>query len=429
MNRHATCLALALSLCAAEAAAQSASLEGAVYAMSNRPEGNSIAAWGRAEDGTLSPIGEFATGGLGASFDGGEGLDPLISAYALTLTQDERFLLAVNAGSNTVSAFEIQDDYSLVLTGLARSSGVGPNSIAEHEGLIYVSNIDADGVFNGEPDQEGSLGVMRLTPTGALETTPLGMRLLRNRPSAVQFSTDGQHVVVASINAGSNALASGSEDELVVYRVMPSGLLSERPVGRGSSTFPFNAANRNLPSAIGFQIVEQAGAQFVVVTEAREFQADGSPPAFDALQTGSVSTFRLEPSGQLTPIALDVIAGDTILDGERTACWLDFGPEGDVFFVSNALESTLSSYSFDQGTIELIRSIEASGFGPMTGDPFGTSDGFIDLWVSRDGRFLYQLYGLSGTVGVFEVDGHELTLIQEVEDFLPDTNTQGIVAL
>ena len=65
---------------------------GAVYAMTNG-EGqipgnvqgpNSVVAYSQAADGTLTQIGSFPTGGLGGDYDGGEGLDPLISAYALT---------------------------------------------------------------------------------------------------------------------------------------------------------------------------------------------------------------------------------------------------------------------------------------------------------------------------------------------------------
>ncbi|MEM8713027.1 MAG: hypothetical protein AAGG01_18905 [Planctomycetota bacterium] len=401
--------------------------EGAVYAMTNDFTGNSVVAYDRASDGTLTLIGEFATGGLGAAFDGGEGLDPLISAYALLLTDNNDFLLAVNAGSDTVTAFRVNDDHSLTRTGRARSGGVGPNSIAYRNGFVVVSNVDADGVFNGEPDQEGSLRTFRLTPEGRLIAVPLSRRVLENRPSAVQFTPDGSHIVVASINAGSQALSSQSEDELVVFEIDGVGRPSRFPTGRGASTLRDNAENRNLASAIGFEILEQEGREFVVVTEAREFQADGSPPAFPALQTGSVSTWELLPNGSLDPIMLDVLAGTDFFDGQRTACWIEFSQDERTFWVSNALEATLSSYSFDNGVISLIEEVSAEGNGAEPTNPFGTTDGWIDMWISADGRFLYQLYGLDGTIGVFGVRGAELTLLQTVSD-LPVENTQGIVA-
>jgi len=401
---------------------------GAVYAMTNEFDGNQIVAYGRNEDGTLELVGSFDTGGNGAAFDGGEGLDPLISANAIIPVRSRKAVLAVNAGSNTITSFRVNDDLSLERRSERTTDGIGPNSIAARRGIVYVSNIDADGIFAGEPDQEGSITGFRLNDDAVLERIPGSTRYLGNRPAALQFSPDGQFLVVSSINAGSAALASGSTDEIVVYGILPNGRPTEQPLGAATSTLPFNSEGRNLPSAIGFDIVEQGGNQFVVVTEAREFQSDGSPPELELLQTGSVSTWLLTDDGDLVGINLDVPAGLSIDDGQRTACWLDFSADGSYFWVSNALESTLSTYSFDAGQIELIEEVAAAGTPPSPDDPFGTSDGWIDLWTSRDGKYLYQLYGLDGTIGVFAVDGAELTLIQEIEGDLPVSNTQGIIA-
>jgi len=129
---------------------------------------------------------------------------------------------------------------------------------------------------------------------------------------------------------------------------------------------------------------------------------------------------------------MDVRAG-TDSDG-RTACWLDFSADGSTFFVSNALEAGLASFSFDNGNIELLDNVAAQGIGASGNvtDPaaaFGTTQGWIDMWISEDGKHLYQLYGLSGTVGVYEINGTSLTLVQEVTGDLPTNNTQGIVAI
>ncbi len=403
--------------------------EGAVYAMTNEVTGNRIVAYARAADGTLSQIGSFATGGLGAAFDGGEGLDPLISAYSLLVTDDRQFLLAVNAGSSSLTAFRINDDFSLTRTDRVRTNGTGPNSIACRDGLVYVSNIDFDGVFNGEPDQEGSLLGYRLDDNGQLTRIPQSRRLLGNRPAAIQFSPDGRFLLASSINAGSAALASGNTNAIAAYRVFPSGRVSRRPVGAATSTLPGNAENRNLPSAIGFEVVESGGEQLVIVTEAREFQADGTPPTLPNLQTGSVSTWAIGPRGRLLPRQLDVLTGNDMFDGERTACWIEMSADQSYFWVSNALESTLSSYSLENGTIQLLDRVAAAGNPPSDDNPFETTDGWVDLWISDDGNTIYQLFGLTGAIGVFQVDGPDLTLIQLVEGDLPMVNTQGIVAI
>ena len=212
------------------------------------------------------------------------------------------------------------------------------------------------------------------------------------------------------------------------------GTLSEQPTAGATSTLREEQGigredGRNLPSAIGFQIV---GDNHVVVTEAREFQPDGTPPAFPALQDGSVSTWQITASGDLTPISLDVASG--VNNTGRTACWLDFTNDGNTFFVSNAIEAGLVAYSFNNGVVELINQTAAQGVGATgnTTDPaaaFGTTQGWIDLWISDDGQHLYQLHGLGGTIGVYQINGTSLELIEEVRDVLPANNVQGIFAI
>jgi len=61
-------------------------------------------------------------------------------------------------------------------------------------------------------------------------------------------------------------------------------------------------------------------------------------------------------------------------------------------------------------------------------DAFQNTDGWIDMWVTPNADYLYQLYGLDGSIGVFAINGSNLTLVQEVSGDLPTTDTQGIVA-
>jgi len=88
-------------------------LEGAVYTMTNDLVANEVAAFGINPGGQLALIGYFGTGGLGSTeFDGGEGLDPLISADSI-ITTEEGCLICVNAGSDTITSFLIEADLSL----------------------------------------------------------------------------------------------------------------------------------------------------------------------------------------------------------------------------------------------------------------------------------------------------------------------------
>lgn len=426
---------------------------GAVYVMTNafndEGTGNAIAAYARMPDGNITFMNSFPTNGNGSTdFDGGEGLDPLISAYSLINTPDNRFVLAVNAGSSTVSSFRINPDFSLSLidtesTDPEGTGAIGPNSIAYYDGLVYVTNIDADGTM-GEPVQEGSVTGYELTETGQLFPIPGSTRELNNRPSAVRFSPNGNHLLVSSINSGSSALASLNEDELVVYSVADSGLLSANQTDGVTSTLRDNTEGRNLPSAIGFEMIARDGGIFAVVTEAREFRPGGEPPVFPGLQTGSVSIWELQSNGTLTDVQLDVAASSEA-DNQRTACWITVSPDSEYFWVSNALDSSISSFAFrgNPGMVQLTdltsgprQPVSDFGLNPDTVPPTGAfreSDGFIDLDITDDGRYIYQLFGLSGSIGIYEVDDGQLTEVGIYDGVeagnLPELDTQGIIAI
>src|SRR4051812_7428620 len=85
------------------AAAQADDSPGAVFSLTNEAAGNQVLVWTRSASGQLTPAGAFATGGQGSG-------DALGSQGALTISDDGRFLFAVNAGSNDVTAFALQGE-------------------------------------------------------------------------------------------------------------------------------------------------------------------------------------------------------------------------------------------------------------------------------------------------------------------------------
>jgi 6-phosphogluconolactonase (cycloisomerase 2 family) len=119
---------------------------GAVYAGTDDGHKNGLVAYGRKADGTLTYIGEYLSGGAGGRLNTGGPIDPLISAHSV-LNVDNRFVLQVNAGSNTVSSFRVNKDFSLTLVSVVPSGGFGPDTIAERDGVVYVANVDSDGVY------------------------------------------------------------------------------------------------------------------------------------------------------------------------------------------------------------------------------------------------------------------------------------------
>ena len=118
-------LALATATMAAGAlrAGESASSDapGAVYALTNSPAGNAVLVYHRDADGSLTPAGAYPTDGAG-----GAGLS---SQGAVVVSDDGRLLFAVNAGSNSISSFQIRPD-GLELASTTSSGGTTPVSVA-----------------------------------------------------------------------------------------------------------------------------------------------------------------------------------------------------------------------------------------------------------------------------------------------------------
>jgi len=108
---------------------------GAVYTMTNDPNGNAVVVYDRAADGTLTMSGTFATGGTSI------GVFATGNQQGLLLGYDGHCLWAVNSLSNQISAFKVQGT-SLSPPNVVASGGQRPISVAVNEnlGVLYVLN-------------------------------------------------------------------------------------------------------------------------------------------------------------------------------------------------------------------------------------------------------------------------------------------------
>ncbi len=422
-------------------AAVAGTFVGAVYSETNAFTGNALAAFGRNADGTLTPLADYATGGVGAiTSTAGASADPLMSSDSVINVRN-RFVLAVNAGSGTVSSFRVQADYSLALVSTVATGGFGPNSIAEHNGLVYVSNVDKDGVFTNTMDQSGTVTGFRLNNfTGALTAIAGSTRDLGTRPSNVRFSPDGQHLVISAHNAGSATLASHSLAGLQSFGVLANGTLTTGAQGTALSTLPGNAAGRNLPATIGFTIVKRGDQQIVIATESREYLPNGILGTIGQFQTSSISTWRLNADGSLSPLSQDVLTGTPLVTGPNltagptSACWITVSPDRKTFWVADASNSAITSYRLNaDGTASLIDSRAAAGVPamPAAPNPLAGADVFTDIGSSSDGQFIYNLAAEKGIIDVYGVgsNGAFLSLLQQTTGLLPTIDSTGLTVV
>ena len=153
---------------------------------------NRVVMYRRAHDGSLKLVDHFATGGQGS----GPGIrfagDGLGAAHSVQLSQDRRWLFVTNAGSNTVSVFRVKRNglklTDVVPTGDGSPSHRFPNSVTQHDDLVYVLNSAGNGSITG----------FRLTHRGRLNPIPdstrgLEANQLRFPRRAVQPHADLVH--------------------------------------------------------------------------------------------------------------------------------------------------------------------------------------------------------------------------------------------
>lgn len=420
---------------------------GAVYAGANYVgsnngfdiDGNYVVAFGRDSAGALSLIDYYETGGKGS---GGirtsttpPRLNPLISEDSI-LAVDDRFLIVVNAGTNNVTSFRINPDFTLTRADVEPSGGTAPISLAYRNGVIYVANADEDGTFTAPPNQSGNITAMRLdTATGAL-TRIAGAVSLRGRPADLEVTPDGSHLLVSSLNASSPQLPQPTAAEISSFAIDAGGSLAATPAGTAQSTPLNNAAGRNLPNAIGIETWAVGGRQFVIAAEARTVSSTGVPAAnFAAVQTGSVSTWEIAANGTLLPRSQDFLLGASPASGPIQASFLAYSPIYSTFWATSTAGATISGFGLNPDGTIARGGIVASGTAvdPSAPSPLANADGYSDLAISRDGRWLYQLVGLKGRIDVYEIDTLVATNIarrqQVTSGILPTDNLQGLVAV
>jgi len=334
---------------------------GYVYLDDNPAGANTIAGFVRNADGSLSalPGSPFAAGGVGVGASLG-------SQGAIQVTDDGRYLLAVDDGSNQISVLAINGDGSLapVPGSPFASGGVKPNSIAVSDHLVYVEN------------------------TGGTAPNYTGFWLGRNgRLTPIANSTV---TVAAGSSAGlGDVLFNNDATRLVGVEVGPS---------LGPSQIDSFRVNWNgtLTAAPGSPYPAQGlgpfGTQFSPINPNQLFVSN----AHNGTGLGTVSAFNDSWNGTLSPIGTSPFADD-----QTAPCWLVVSHDGQYLYALNTASASVSSYSIARdGTATLIGSSPVSGLAGGVG---------TDIALSTDDNTLYLNEAGTHTVAAFAVDGGTVT--------------------
>jgi 6-phosphogluconolactonase len=336
----AVALAVATALTLASGAMATASgddgAQKAVYALTNATDGNAVVVYSRSGDGSLTPAGSFPTGGAGS----GAGLG---SQDAVIVSDEGRFLFAVNAGSNSVSSFRIRES-GLELVDTASSGGSMPTSLSFHHGLLYVLNAAVPNNISGLTVSLGG----ELTPIAG-STRPLSAD--DTAPAQVGFSDDGDVVVVSE----------RATNRLVTYTVGGNGLLSAPIVHTSAGPTPFGFAVTKRDTLF----VSEAGAG------------------------GGASSYRIGRDGDLDPVSSNVMTG------QRAACWAVATKNGRFGYVTNAGTGNISGFAIGRNGESTL--LNPDGVTALTGgNP-------TDAALSNNSRFLYVRVSALSQIAIFRV--------------------------
>lgn len=354
-----TVLAAVLTLGAAAAAPAVAAAQPGhgsfAYVNDNTAGTNTVAAFVRHADGSLTPVpgSPFNAGGSGS----GSGL---ASQGAIQVTSDGRYVLAVDAGSDQISVLRTKPDGSLDLVpgGVVSSGGDHPVSVAEHDGLVYVANAgSADSNYAG----------FRLTDGGQLQ--PLA----------------GSTVTLPTTAQPGDVLFNSTGTSLVGTRVGTSQIDSFR-VGNDGHLIP--APGSPFPA----QGVGPFGSEFRPTNPHQLFVSN----AHNGAGAGTISAFSVAGDGTLSSIGNSPFA-----DQQTAPCWVEISHDGEFLFTVNTASGGISRYSIGtDGGLTLLGSTRVSAQAGV---------GAVDARLSTDGRTLYVDESAAHALGVFAVDGGQLT--------------------
>ena len=352
MRRRSLALAgLALALVAVAAAGGTAKAAttltpGAVFAETNHPAGNSILAFNRNADGTLTLAQTVPTGGTGrAPGNPPDGFPILDSAGPVQLSDDgdgHSCLFAVNAGSNSVSSFRYSPQ-GLQLADVEPTGGSRPNSVTTTSRgpgklILYVLNSDF-----------GSSSIQGYTVSGQCRLTPIpGSHRLPDSPASVpaQISFD-QHGRFL-------AVSERLTNEIDIFPVDANGVAGAPVVNPAVGDTPYGLAWNNHD----------------VLSVSNEFRGAGF--------VSTVETYRVTDAGALVPIGTAASPG--------AACWNRFTNDGRFLYISNPL-----AILFGGGNETAYAVVPDGSISPTPIDAKPTRYAAIDNALSHDSSYLYVL--------------------------------------
>ena len=292
-----------------------------VYVESNiaTPNGNSILAFHREDNGALSPLpgSPFLTGGTGF-VDSNFALGPFDSDQNIATNPEHTLLFAVNGGSNSISVFHIHANGTLlpVEGSPFKSYGVQPVSLGFDNGILTVVNKHQD-------------------PAQAMDQD------LPNY-TAFQVNWDGKlthiHHSTASVAYGSSPSQALAHNGLLFGADFMGGLLQSFSINGG-------ALRQNTPQELPDSEYKGSPAPHFPLGLAAH---PNSPALYVGFVTiGKVGVYTYDSYGRLTFLR-------TVPNSGVAVCWLATNYWGNRLYTTNTGDHSMSVY----GTSDAYHPVE-----------------------------------------------------------------------
>jgi 6-phosphogluconolactonase len=335
---------LALSPLASASAANNRSVAGHVYVLNNPAGPNSISAFNRSANGTLTFASTTVIGGQGS----GSGLG---SQGSLILSPDRNWLFAVDAGSNQISVVAVDFRGNLTPVSVSSSGGVHPVSLTYSDNRLYVVNA-------GDTNNAGNVSGFRVRTNGTLHpitgsTQPLSAA--NPGPAQVQANFTGDTLIVTE--KVTNVIDS--------YHIRLNGSLSAPTFTPSTGNEPFGFAFNPVHTSL-FIVSDAFGG---------------------AANAGAMTSYRLD-NGKVE------LEDGPVADNQNAPCWVVITRNGRFAYTSNTGSGSVSGYRIGQnGTLTLL---------PSTGNT-GSGSSPTEMALTGSSRFLYVLDPGTATMSAFQV--------------------------
>jgi len=314
-----------------------------VYVDANITSGNAILAYEIKADGSLLPVAgsPFATGGDGF-FDSSFKLGPFDVDQEMALANN--VLYAVNAGSNTISAFTIAEDGALsALSGQPFTSGGStPISLGVH-GPFMVAIDSAEDPAQAAGDYVPGLTVSEILRDGGLHYLSATALPVGAQPSQALTTNTGPFVFTAEFPGGGtlDAFLQQADGKLVMT---------------DSVLLPLEA-NNTQPLPLGLWANPAAPYLYV-----------------GFVNTNEVGVYTLSTTGKLQ-------FRNKVANSGVAVCWLRVSADGRFLYTSNTADESMSVYDLSnpENPVEIQHIV------------VGGSGGVQQFSLTPDGHFLYLI--------------------------------------